>query len=218
MPIAVISVLVLQYENACAGKPERGEEMKPLPEPTTKGTMSVEEAIARRRSVRSFASDKLTDGQLSQLLWAAQGITDKGSELRAAPSAGATYPLEVYAVTQESICHYDPSRHELKAVKTGDLRGKLADAALGQGFIREAPLTIVFTAVPSRTTGTYGKRGDRYIHMEAGHAAQNVHLQAVALGLGSVPVGAFSDDEVAAVLGCSGKETPLYIVPVGKPL
>ncbi|MBD3391232.1 MAG: SagB/ThcOx family dehydrogenase [Chitinivibrionales bacterium] len=191
--------------------------MKELPLPQTKGEMSLEQAIEQRRSVRSFRPHALSDRDLSQLLWAAQGITDTSRKLRAAPSAGATYPLETYVVTADAIYRYDVDKHALRAVEKGDHRPALARAALGQGCVRTAPAIIVFTAVPARTTVRYGNRGLRYIHMEAGHSAQNVHLQAAALGLGSVPVGAFDDERVSEVLGCSGKEEPLYIVPVGVP-
>ncbi|MCX8108831.1 MAG: SagB/ThcOx family dehydrogenase [Verrucomicrobiae bacterium] len=178
--------------------------------------MSVEEAIVSRRSIRSYSGVPLTDDELSQLLWAAQGITDTRRNYRAAPSAGATFPLETYVVTQTGIYRYDPPRHALEELKTGDLRRKLASAAYEQSFVAEAGATIVFAAVPQRTTQRYGTRGHMYIHMEAGHAAQNVHLQAVALGLGSVPVGAFDDDAVASVLGLPRGQIPLYLIPVGR--
>lgn len=190
--------------------------MKALPKPKTKGTMSVEEAIAARRSVRSYSNRALAEEEISQLLWAAQGITEERRGYRSAPSAGATYPLETYAVIPEGVFRYDPQQHALNEVKAGDVRGRLARAAYDQWFIGEAGATIVFAAVPQRTTQRYGTRGQMYIHMEAGHAAQNVHLQAVALGLGSVPVGAFDDDAVAAVLGLPRGQVPLYLVPVGR--
>lgn len=191
--------------------------MKTLPIPETASTVSLETAIAQRRSVRSFKDAPLTDEQISQLLWAAQGVTDQRRGFRAAPSAGATFPLETYLVTAEGLFHYLPDQHALAEVKRGDFRKQLADAALGQDCVREAPASIVFTAVPRRTTARYGERGMMYIHMEAGHAAQNVHLQAVALGLGSVPVGAFDEAKVEEILGCAGREKALYIIPVGQP-
>ena len=190
--------------------------MKILPQPDTKGTVSVEEAIAKRRSVRSFTNAALTDTEISQLLWAAQGITDKASGHRAVPSAGATYPLETYLATTEGLFRYLPEKHALEQISAKDVRSDLAKAALGQRFIKSAPATIIFAAVPTRTTGRYGERGLRYIYMEAGHAAENVHLQVAALGLGSVPVGAFSDDEVAKVLNLPKDEKPLYLIPVGR--
>lgn len=196
---------------------DEGARIRELPPARTEGTVSVESAIAARRSVRSFEDSPLSEQEISQLLWAAQGITDKARGRRAAPSAGATFPLETYLVTAEGVFRYLPDRHALEQVKAGDHRPELAEAALGQPWVREAPATIAFAAVPERTTGKYGRRGTLYIHMEAGHAAQNVHLQAVALGLGSVPVGAMDDARAAKLLGCRGREEVLYLVPVGKP-
>jgi len=185
--------------------------------PSVKGTVSVEETLARRRSIRTFKSDRLTLDQISQLLWAAQGITERRRGLRTAPSAGATYPLTTYLVTDQGVFMYDPQKHALLPKRAGDVRPALAEAALGQSWVREAPASIVFAAIYERTTGRYGGRGQRYVHMEAGHAAENVHLQAVALGLGSVPLGAFDDENVAEVLGLGREERPLYIIPVGVP-
>lgn len=200
------------------GNPERegGRKVKTLPEPDLKGTVSVEEAIARRRSVRSFLDEALSDAEISQILWAAQGITDKRRGFRAAPSAGATYPLETYIVTKEGIFHYLSQKHALEEVRRGDFRKDLSRAALGQGFVREAPMVVVFTVVAKRTTRRYGSRGNMYIHMETGHAAENIHLQAVALGLASVPVGAFTDAEVEAVIGSPGGQRAVYMIPVGR--
>jgi SagB-type dehydrogenase family enzyme len=195
----------------------RGVGMQTLPDPNTKGTVSVEETLARRRSVRAFRSDPLTAQQVSQLLWAAQGITQKRRGFRTAPSAGATYPLNTYLVTADGVFLYEPQRHALRLKRKGDIRKALCDAALSQPSVRQAPASIVFTAVYERTTNRYGARGRQYVHMEAGHAAENVHLQAVALGLGSVPVGAFDDDDVARLLSLGRNERPLYIIPVGRP-
>ena len=186
-----------------------------LPEPKVKGEMSVEEGISRRRSKRSYSSKELSLGQISQLLWAAQGITDQRRGFRAAPSAGALYPLEIYLVKKDGLYHYIPKGHRLELMKPEDLRPGLAKAAWGQGFIREAPISIVICAVYSRVTSRYGIRGNRYVEIEVGHAAENVHLQAVALGLGSVPVGAYSDEEVSKLLELPRNQELLYIVPVG---
>jgi len=188
-----------------------------LPAPRTKGTTSVEETLAQRRSVRRFEPDALTVGQISQLLWAAQGVTQERRGFRTAPSAGATYPLETYLVTADGVFKYAPARHALVPRKREDVRPALAAAALGQPFVRTAPASVVFAAVYERTTRRYGGRGERFVHMEIGHAAENIHLQAVALGLGSVPVGTFDDDAVARVLGLGKDERPLYIIPIGIP-
>lgn len=189
-----------------------------LTSPLKKGKMSLEEALWGRKSVRIFSVDKLDPDQIGQLLWAAQGINRLGSRFKACPSAGATYPLTAYAVTADGIFEYIPEGHIIRKIADGDWRKSLSQAALGQGWVASAPLSIVITAVYGRTTGRYGDRGVMYVHMEAGHAAQNIHLQAVALGLGSVPVGAFSDDKVARVMRCDRDEVPLYIIPVGYPL
>jgi SagB-type dehydrogenase family enzyme len=191
--------------------------MKTLPPPLSRGRLSLEETLAQRRSVRSFTGAPVSDVELSQLLWAAQGITDSGRRLRAAPSAGGTYPLVTYAITPEAVVRYQPAKHAVEEVKNGDFRAPLADACLGQSFIRSAGVTIAFTFVPERITGRYGMRGIMYLHMEAGHAAENVELQAVALGLGSVPIGAFEEDKVERVIGCPQGETALYLVAVGQP-
>jgi SagB-type dehydrogenase family enzyme len=186
-----------------------------LPPPSTSGRMTVEQAIAQRRSWRDFDPEPLTMQQISQLLWAAQGITHDG-QLRAAPSAGACYPLETYLVCRHGVFRFLPPQHAALKTVEGDPRPQLARAALGQRFIAEAPATIAFAAVYERTVSRYGERGFRYVHMDAGTAAENVHLQAQALDLGSVSVGAFHDDAVAAALSLPAEEKPIYLIPVGR--
>lgn len=188
-----------------------------LPEPRLEGPISLEEAIQRRRSVREFSDEPLSASEISQLLWAAQGITDAHGH-RTAPSAGALYPLEVYAVTHEGVFHYDPEAHSLTAVREGDLRRDLYETALRQEAVLQAPLTMVIAAIYARTESRYGReRTPRYVHMEVGHAAQNVLLQAVSLDLGAVPVGAFEDGRVRSVLGLPADQAPLYLIPIGRP-
>lgn len=186
-----------------------------LPPPHTESDFSVEEALAQRRSIRQFTREELTVQEIGQLSWAAQGITKPETGFRTAPSAGATYPLELYLFTEDGVFHYVPDGHKLVGVSGTDERRALAAAALGQPWVAEAPLDFVITAVCERTSGKYGDRAERYVHMEAGHVAENIHLQAVALGLGSVPVGAFRDAEVGALLDLPSGESPLYIIPVG---
>ncbi|RLE73110.1 MAG: nitroreductase [Thermoprotei archaeon] len=196
-----------------------------LPEPDIYGKMSVEEALARRRSVRNFSSQPLSLKELAQILWAAQGMVKKIAGRRTAPSAGATYPLKIYAVVgrgcieklKEGIYYYMPRRHSIVMVKRGDYRERLAYAALGQDFIAKAPVSIIITAIYERTTSWYGKRGIRYVHFEVGHVGQNIHLQAEALGLGTVMVGAFHDERIAEILGITNDEKVLYIAPIGRP-
>ena len=188
-----------------------------LPKPKEKGGISIEEALNRRRSVRDYKKGALSLEQVSQLLWAASG---RNLYRRTAASAGATYPLETYLAAGEveglepGIYHYSSPRHSLEMTKERDARKRLSRAALGQETIEEAPISIIIVADYSRTTGHYGQRGNRYVHMEVGHVGQNVSLQAISLNLGTVMIGAFGDEEVKEVLGI--EEEPLYIIPVGK--
>jgi len=186
-----------------------------LPPPPVSGQMTVEQAIAQRRSWRDFDPEPLTMQQVSQLLWAAQGITHDG-QLRAAPSAGACYPLETYLVCRYGVFRFLPREHAVLKTAEGDPRPQLARAALGQRFVSDAPATIAFAALYERTVSRYGERGFRYVYMDAGAAAENVHLQAEALDLGSVSVGAFDDDAVAAALGLPSGEKAIYLIPVGR--
>ena len=192
-----------------------------LPKPNLDGKVSVEAAVQRRRSVREYAGQPLTLAEVAQLLWAAQGVAG-GGRLRTAPSAGALYPLELYVVAGNvahlpaGVYRYLPHEHRLLRIVEGDKRSELAAAALGQSWVRSGAAVLVFTAVFERTTRKYGQRGIQYVHMEVGHAAQNVCLQAVALDLGSVVVGAFRDRQVQQVLQLPEQEQPLYIMPLGK--
>jgi SagB-type dehydrogenase family enzyme len=188
-----------------------------LPEPKKQGGISVEECIARRRSIRNFRKEDLSIEQISQILWSAQGITDQKMKFRAAPSAGALYPMELYLLCSSGVFHYLPESHKLERISNNDLRQELSDACWGQNFIADAGISIVICAVYGRTTWRYGQRGIRYVDMEAGHIAQNIHLQAVSLGLGSVPVGAFSDEKVKNLLNLPRDHQPIYIIPVGYP-
>jgi len=186
-----------------------------LPEPRILGKMSVEEAIFRRRSERSFQPNELSLEQVSQLLWSAQGITDKSWGFRAAPSAGSLYPLYLYILKKDGVFQYIPDGHKLKQISEEDKRPSLVRASLGQGYISEAPLVIVICGNFRITEAKYGQRSYRYVNMEVGHAAENIHLQAVAMGMVSVPIGAFWDDVVAKVLELPETQDPFYIVPVG---
>ncbi|MFO7945885.1 MAG: SagB/ThcOx family dehydrogenase [Armatimonadota bacterium] len=215
--VALVVGVMMMTDCTTAAQETAAEDVIDLPEADTDGQMSVEEAISRRRSVRSFSAKELSIQQIGQLAWAAQGITEPSQGLRAAPSAGATYPLEVYLVTTDGLYQYRPEGHSLLQIGTDDLRQPLAAAALGQEWVSEANVNIVIAGVYERTAGRYGDRARRYVHMEAGHAAENILLQAVALGLGAVPVGAFDDDGVAEVLDLAADEAPLYIIPVGYP-
>lgn len=189
-----------------------------LPNPRLTSTVSLEAAIAQRRSVRTFSQRELTMEQLGQLLWAGQGITEREKGFRAAPSAGALFPLSLYILTKEGFYLYLPASHELQQLSSEDHRTALAQAALRQGSIQEAPLVIVIAGNHERTGAKYDSRAFRYIYQEVGHVAENIHLQAVALGMASVPIGAFQDDKVQRVLSLPHRQAPLYIIPVGYPV
>jgi SagB-type dehydrogenase family enzyme len=219
--IATIFVILLQAKQKDEPMPGNKSEIIKLPEPAYKSNISVEEALLKRRSVRDYKDKPLTLAEVSQLLWAAQGITGSFG-FRTAPSAGALYPLEVYIFAGNvkdlpgGIYKYRPHKHELEMVVKGDKRNELYRAALSQSPVRDAPAVIVFSAVYERTTVKYGERGVRYVFIETGHAAQNVFLQAVSINLGAVVIGAFSDAEVKKIIKMPDREQPLYIMPVGK--
>ena len=199
---------------------EPGENVA-LPEPSVTGTTSLEQLLAQRRSIRDYHATALELPEIGQLLWAAQGITHLQG-LRTAPSAGALYPLEIYVVTggieglAQGVYHYEPRYHQLIKKSDGDLREALARAALSQDWIKNASTIFVFTADYERTTRKYGKRGKRYVHIEVGHAAQNLFLQSESLGLATVVIGAFHDDEVARLLQLPNELQPLLLMPVGR--
>ncbi|MBW2983530.1 SagB/ThcOx family dehydrogenase [Candidatus Woesearchaeota archaeon] len=208
----IVLLVVLLMCAGCAAQNANiteGDEIK-LPNPTYDGAVSLEKTLSERKSERSFTAEPLSLNEISQLLWASQGIDAVTGATRTAPSAGALHPLEIYFIItkqgdlEPGVYHYSPSSHTIK---------KVADAA--ERLAYDAPMYLVFTAVYERTTRKYGARGERYVHIEAGHAAQNVHLQAISLGLKTVPVGAFDDDYVSGLLGLD-EEAPLYVVVVGK--
>ena len=181
--------------------------------------MSVEEALANRRSHRDFLADAISADQLLQMLWAAYGTSPDGS--RTTPSAGTTYPLEIYAVVgnvegiEPGVYRYIPDEHKIAKTVVGDVRRKLCEAALSQRMVAEAPASVFFSAIFDRTTKRYGERGVKYVYMEIGHSAQNVYLQAGALGLGTCAIGAFTDSSVKKILNLPKHEEPLYLMPIG---
>ncbi len=208
--------------NATSRPPPADARTIALPAPRGEGPMSLEAAIQARRSMREFTDEPLSLDEVGQLLWAAQGITSPQGA-RAAPSAGGTYPLEIYVAVgrvtelEPGIYRYRPAGHDLELVAAGDVRALLAEASLDQAWVAEGAIDVVIAAAYARTTEKYGERGIRYVHLEAGHAAENLCLQATALGLAAVTVGAFSDEELAAAVQMSNKHEPLYVVPVGRP-
>ncbi|MCK4532553.1 SagB/ThcOx family dehydrogenase [bacterium] len=200
------------------GEKKIDEEIQ-LPQPKTRGKISLEESILKRHSVRDFSKRILSREQISQLLWAAYGEKHdaKTGATKTVPSAGAAYPMETYLVSSQGFFHYFPQNHKLVKLKNIDLRSSLSKAALRQGCVSSAGVNIVITCVYDRICGRYKKRGIKYAYIEAGHIAQNIHLQAVCLGLSSVAVGAFSDEAVQKVLDLPNDHIPVYIIPVGYP-
>ncbi len=199
-----------------------GAEVVKLPAPVHKGKVTVEESLKQRRTVRHFASRPLELSQISQLLWSGQGVSDPRG-LRTAPSAGATYPLEVYLVVGErgvnglaaGVYRYYPVEHVLELTLPGDRRAPVSRVSLHQSWMADAPLMVVIAADYRRCTGRYGERGIRYTHMEVGHAGQNLFLQAEALGLGAGIVGAFDDRGLSQTLKLPLEHEPLVVMPVG---
>ena len=192
-----------------------------LPRPASDSQTSIEKALLDRRSIRNYSSAPLSLPEISQLLWAAQGITRPGG-YRTAPSAGALYPLEVYLISGDidqlpaGVYRYHPEDHKLEQLIKGDVRRELSTAALNQEFVQDAPAVILISAVYERTTGKYGQRGIQYVHMEVGSVAENIYLQAQSLDLGTVFIGAFHDDQVRQVVALGKEEIPMGIMPIGK--
>lgn len=200
---------------------EDGKLVYYLPAPAHKGSVSVEEALSKRRSQRRYLSHRIPAQHVSQVLWAAYGMSS--SNKRTAPSAGARYPLELYLLVgnvsdiEAGVYHYIPEAHKIVRTIEGNLKPALTEAATNQKMIDEAPFCLFYSAIFSRTTEPYGDRGkDRYVCMDLGHSAQNVYLQATALGLGTCAIGQFNDDEVKKVMQLPPQEEPLYIMPVGR--
>jgi len=214
--------LGLWFLAAVPGAGAGGEQVVKLPPPALTGALSVEEALKARRTVRDFIGRSLDLSQISQLLWGADGVSDPRG-LRTAPSAGATYPLEIYLVAGEravadlpaGVYRYRVLEHVLEVGLAGDLRQAVARASLRQFWMGEAPVMVVIAAVYRRCTARYGERGIMYTHMEAGNVSQNLFLQAKALGLGAGIVGAFEDRDLAQTLGLPQEQVPLLVMPVG---
>ncbi len=211
----------LSYGCLASQTPAKAQNVMKLPEATHESGVSIEAALQARRSVRSYSRTPLRLTDISQLLWAAQGVNRKNG-MRTAPSAGALYPLEIYLVVGNvddlpaGVYKYLPQAHEIFQVDDADKRLELRLAGLGQGCIDAAAAVIVIAGVYDRTAAKYGRRAERYVHLEAGHASQNIYLQAVSLRLGTVAVGAFDDERVKKTLSMDKDEYPLYIMPVGK--
>jgi SagB-type dehydrogenase family enzyme len=184
-----------------------------LPAPSLVGKVSVEAALAKRRSVRSFAPQELTLQQVSQLAWAAQGITDAKTGHRTAPSAMAVYPMTVYLVKSDGVFEYVPDGHKLRKLSAGDHRAEVS----GQAAVRQAPLDIVIVGDSGKARAKFRDRADRWMAVEAGLIAENIHLQAVGLGLASLTVGGYAEADVTKALSLSAEQTPVLVIPVGVP-
>lgn len=211
--VLILMLVSMNSGDRMSNSPERLS----LPVPALIGKTSLEEVIARRRSVREFSAASLTMAEIGQLCWAGQGVTDRVQGFRASPSAGALFPIELYVVTAEGVDRYLPKRHELDRILIGDLRSALQAASLDQEMLGTAPLCVVIATVVERSAQKYGKRAEQYCLLEAGHVAQNILLQATALKLGGVPVGAFEENQVAAVLKLPKDHRVLYLLPIGHP-
>lgn len=215
----VLALLLAGCTSAPGGSSSRstpGAATEALPALDPEGAVTLTAALSSRRSVRDFDPAPLTRTELGRLLWAAQGITSPDGK-RTAPSAGGLYPLEVYAATADGLLHYLPEGHRVELLGSRDVRAGLADVSAGQDWIADAPVVLAIVGVEARTAATYGERAERYVALEAGHAAQNVLLQAAALGLAATPIGAFDDAEIRDLLGLSDDHTPLELIPVGHP-
>jgi SagB-type dehydrogenase family enzyme len=220
-PILFGGVMCTSINNTNMRRPSSDQETIKLPVPSHDSETSLETALMERRSIRDYTDEPLTLAEISQLLWAAQGITHPNG-YRTAPSAGALYPLEIYLVSgnvtglPSGVYRFIPKGHELVKISEGDRRSELCQAALNQKSVEQAVAVIVIAAVYERTMVKYGDRGIQYVHMEVGSAAQNVYLQAASLDLGTVFIGAFYDEDVKAVVGLPDDEQPLGIMPVGR--
>lgn len=221
---SITPATINQVQNSYAQVPiteQNPGAMIQLPPPAIDGTISLEHALSQRRSIRSYSQVPLSLEEVSQLLWAAQGITSQQG-FRTAPSAGATFPLDIFLVINnveglaKGIFKYNPHDNNLEMIHSNDVAPELSRAALGQTMITEAGIVMVFAAVFERTTSRYGERGERYVHNEVGHASQNVHLQAAVLNLGTVVIGAYRDEEAEAILNLDEQYRVLYMMPVGK--
>jgi len=222
--LILFMLLTISSNTSCQDQSERttAQNLIQLPSPNYDGNTSIEKALLDRRSVRNYSEGQLILSELSQILWSAQGITDKTDGLRTSPSAGALYPLEIYIAAanvkslEPGLYKYNPHDHTIALISEGDIRDDISNASLKQGAITNSSAIIIITAFYERTSVKYGKRAERYVFMEAGHAGQNIYLQCVSLGLGTVMIGAFQDETLKKVLNLSLNEFPLALYPIGK--
>lgn len=226
--VILIPVLIITTNFFCQDNREgttmqkTGDDIIQLPKPNYTSNTSIEEALNKRRSVRDFKKEPLSLAEVAQILWSAQGIIDKSDQLRTAPSAGALYPLEIYLSAANvkdlaaGVYKYNPQNHTLKKILAGDKRIEISNASLRQESIESSSALVIIAAIYERTSVKYGKRTERYVNMEVGHVGQNIYLQAVSLGLGTVMIGAFEDDKLKKALDLPADEFPLAVYPIGK--
>lgn len=217
LAVSLLTNCASDAPNAVLDQSQRYREPTELPVPDTTGSVPLEAVLSQRRSQREFGEDPLPVAIIGQLFWAGQGITD-GAGHRTAPSAGARYPLELYAVTPSAFLHYLPDGHRVEQRPDDAMLSALGTAAFGQSFVSAAPAVLLIAGVRARTEGEYGALADALMNREAGHAAQNILLQATALGLAVVPVGGFDPVEVSRRVGLPPGQEVLYLIPVGRPL
>ncbi len=207
---------VAEAPDSITAETQRFDEITDLPAPDITGEMSLEQTLAERRSDREFAPVELTLDTIGQLFWAGQGITDERG-YRTAPSAGALYPLELYAVTATAVLHYVPDGHRVESRSDTTSLARLGDIAFGQDWLSSAPVVFVVVGVDARTGAEYGELATAFVEREAGHATQNILLQATALELAGVPVGGFDAARTARLLALPPGHEVRYLVPVGEP-
>ena len=197
-----------------------------LPSPAKMGGISLDQALRKRKSVRTYANKPLSKEQLAYLLWSSTGIQrrEDGREYRTVPSAGGLYPIETYLVVNnvedvpQGVYHYSVQQHLLEELQTGDFSRPITAAALGQRMCSQAAVVFIWTAIFQRSKWKYGERAYRYIYLDAGHMAQNLALSAVSLGLGSCHIGALFDEEVNSIVQVDGiDESVVYMTIAGWP-
>ena len=214
--LLLVTAVVIPASNAQRRKRDEAKAIQ-LPSAKTSSNVSLESALVARRSVRSFSDKNLSYEQLSQLSWAGQGITDKEKGYRTAPSAGAIFPMIIYFAIEEGLFEYEPQSHVLRQIVENDVRRELSRSAIRQPYIAEAPCSIIIAGNVKKVSSRYGKKARTYTILEAGHIAQNILLQAAALELGAVPVGAFDSGDVRRICRTQAGYEPFYIIPVGYP-
>jgi SagB-type dehydrogenase family enzyme len=208
--------VVNNSDNNGGSEETMSEEYIKLPEPDTKGGETLNSVIEERRSIRNYQDGELSLEEVSQLLWAGNGITDRKWGFRSAPSAGALYPVDIYVFNDAGIYRYEPDGHFLKILSEEDSREELYLASLRQSSVKQADTVFVLVGFVKRTSAKYGDRALRYVFIEAGHICQNILLEVVNLQLGAVPIGAFEDDKIRKILSLDEDAIPIYVIPVGK--